>query len=280
MTKTLPNFLIIGAMKCGTSTLHTQLALQPNVYMSALKEPNFFSDDPVWAQGLDWYKNNFAASGDAQFVGESSTHYTKLPTYPHTIQRLQSTLSSDTKFIYVLRDPIERLISQYIHEWTMGHISVPLDRAIEMHPELVEYSCYAKQIDPFLKAFGVDKVFITSFEYLKHDPQAFLNEIGDFLGTKIPWIWDKTISPQNVSRERMRSTPLLTAVRSSPTLTWLRRTLLSDRVRNRVKKRYQMKERPVLATDQQKALELKFEAKFSQLKRLQFSQYNPRYLNS
>lgn len=57
----LPDFIIIGAMKCATSTLHDQLARQPGLFMSTPKEPNFFSDDEQWGRGLDWYGSLFEA---------------------------------------------------------------------------------------------------------------------------------------------------------------------------------------------------------------------------
>ena len=68
----MPDFIIIGAMKCATSTLHDQLAEQPGFVMSEPKEPNFFSDEENWAKGLGWYSGLFAAaelrfgSGDNQ----------------------------------------------------------------------------------------------------------------------------------------------------------------------------------------------------------------------
>ncbi len=83
-----PNFIIIGAMKSATSTLHNQLAAQPGIFMSTPKEPNFFSDDTVYAQGLAWYHGLFSEAAETDLCGESSTHYTKLPDYPHTIERL------------------------------------------------------------------------------------------------------------------------------------------------------------------------------------------------
>ena len=52
---TRPNFIIIGAMKCATTSLHDQLAAQSGIFMSTPKEPNFFSDDDAWRRGLDWY---------------------------------------------------------------------------------------------------------------------------------------------------------------------------------------------------------------------------------
>ncbi|NET50413.1 MAG: sulfotransferase, partial [Merismopedia sp. SIO2A8] len=104
-----PNFIIIGAMKCATSTLHEQLALQPNIFMSELKEPNFFSNDEEYDKGLESYWPHFTGATPTDLCGESSTHYTKLPTYPLTIERLQRSVP-EAKFIYVMRHPINRLV--------------------------------------------------------------------------------------------------------------------------------------------------------------------------
>ena len=80
----MPDFLIIGAMKCATTSLHDQLAAQPGLFMSEPKEPFFFSNDEVYARGIDWYAGLFAGAAAGDLCGESSTHYTKLPSYPRT----------------------------------------------------------------------------------------------------------------------------------------------------------------------------------------------------
>jgi len=78
MTTRKPDFIIIGAMKSATSTLHEQLALQPDFFMSTPKEPFYFSDDEVFSRGREWYLNLFSNAEPNQLCGESSTHYTKL----------------------------------------------------------------------------------------------------------------------------------------------------------------------------------------------------------
>ena len=129
----LPDFVIIGAMKCGTTTLASQLGAQPGIFMSTPKEPNFFSDDAVYAQGIGWYRRLFDPAPDGTLRGEASTHYTKLPTYPDTTTRLSETLE-DPKLIYLIRDPMARAVSHYIHEWTQGVISSDLETALDTHP--------------------------------------------------------------------------------------------------------------------------------------------------
>src|SRR6516165_1122868 len=105
-----PDFVVVGAMKSATTTLHEQLARQRGVFMSRPKEPNFFSDDLIYARGWDWYSSLFNAADDGVLRGESSTHYTKLPTFPRTVERMTHFLPR-VKLIYVMRHPIDRLIS-------------------------------------------------------------------------------------------------------------------------------------------------------------------------
>src|SRR4051812_13835299 len=87
-----PDFLIIGAMKSATTTLPEQLARQPGVFMPRPTEPNFFSDDDVFARGLDWYGSLYRGAEPPALRGESSTHYTKRPTYPNTVRRMADAL--------------------------------------------------------------------------------------------------------------------------------------------------------------------------------------------
>jgi hypothetical protein len=102
-----PNFITIGAMKSATSTLHEQLKQQPGFFMSEEKEPNFFSNDEIYANGLDWYSSLFSNAAPGDLCGESSTHYTKLTTYPHTVARMKAALPH-VKLIYMIRHPIDR----------------------------------------------------------------------------------------------------------------------------------------------------------------------------
>ena len=116
-------------MKCATISLHEQLALQSVIFMTDLKEPNFFSNDETYEKGIDWYKSLFVSDANDSLRGESSTHYAKLPTYPNTIERIKQHIptASELKFIYVMRHPIDRLVSQYIHEWSQRVIPAKTD---------------------------------------------------------------------------------------------------------------------------------------------------------
>lgn len=255
----LPDFVIIGAMKCGTSTLHAQLAAQPQFFMSEPKEPNFFSNDEIYAKGEAWYRSLFAAAPVGVIKGESSTHYTKLPTYPKTVDRLAA-LIPNAKLIYVTRDPVERLISQYIHEWTQGVIACGLDEAIEKHPELVAYSRYGYQLQPFIERFGRERILHVEFEHMTAEPDATLKRIAAFLGAKGDVQWRDDLEAQNVSAERIRAFPLKSLIVDNPVAAALRRTLVPRSVRDRVKSRLQMRERPQMSEKSRRTLQAMFDA--------------------
>jgi len=251
-----PDFIIIGAMKCATSTLHEQLARQPGIFMSDPKEPNFFSNDEIYAKGLSWYESLFPqaeASAPAQgsgttLRGESSTHYTKLPTYPRTVERMSRALP-DARLVYVMRHPVERLVSQYIHEWTQRNISTDIDEAVDRHPELVAYSRYAMQLEPYREAYGAEGVLPVFFEEVIARPRETLERVCRFVGYAGTPRWESSAGAANVSRERLRQSPLRDAVVDHPWVTFVRRRFIPKSVREWVKKPWRMEKRPELSPE-------------------------------
>ena len=242
MTKRLPDFVLIGAMKCATTTLHRQLADQDGIFM-AEKEIGFFRDDDLQGRGGDSYGEYFAGAPGNVLVGESSTDYTKMPTHVGTAARMREMIP-DVKLIYVMRHPIDRLVSHYVHDWTERLVSVPLDQAVEDHPVLIDYSRYAMQLRPFLDAFGPQRILLVFFESLVRAPDEEMARIGEFLGTPAPLSWNAEEEPTNVSRDRLRRNPIRDLLVWNPISTWLRRCLVPQRVRDAIKGHWQMKERP------------------------------------
>ncbi len=242
------DFIIVGAMKCATSTLHEQLAAQPGIFMSDPKEPCFFSNDEVWANGLDWYENLFAQARPGELRGESSTHYTKLPTYPHTISRMVEHVP-DAKLIYVMRHPLDRLVSQYIHQWTEREIVCDLNQAVSQHPELISYSQYHAQLAPFFEQYGKEKILPIFVNQLKQRPQATLERVCDFISYQDHPAWQEAEAGHNESAQRMRSSPLRDFLTYAPGISQIRQFLVPQSVRNRIKKNWQMTERPELSAE-------------------------------
>ena len=253
----LPSFIIIGAMKSATSTLYEQLSRQNGIFLPTIKEPNFFSDDPQYSRGLDWYSGLFDEARPADILGEASTHYTKLPTYPQTVARMRSLLARP-RLIYVMRDPVDRLISQYIHQWSEGEIHCGLEEAIPKHPELIEYSRYARQLKPFIESFGKENVLPVFFDRLTKDPQGELERACSFVGYGGKVDWHDAASRGNVSAERVRRFPLYDVVVEHPLAAKLRRNLLPKALRTKVRELLSMRARPVLSEPMRKHLETVF----------------------
>ncbi len=239
----LPNFVIIGAMKCATSTLYEQLLQQPGIFLPRLKEPNFFSNDEQYSRGIEWYKGLFQDACVSDILGEASTHYTKLPTYPQTVARMRYWLHRP-RLIYIMRDPVDRLISQYIHEWSEGEIRCGLDEAIEQHSELAAYSCYARQLTPFIEAFGKEAILLVFFDRLKRDPQGELERVAKFVGYTGTVRWQTDVDRRNVSAERVRRFPLYHLLVEHPLATTLRRGLVPKALRTKVRQMLTLRDAP------------------------------------
>jgi hypothetical protein len=253
----LPSFLIIGAMKSATSTLHEQLKRQPGIFLPLLKEPNFFSDDVQFTRGPDWYAQLFSEARSSDILGEASTHYTKLPTYPHTVARMRDYLDAP-RLIYIMRDPIDRLISQYVHQWSEGQIRCGLDEAVVLHSELIAYSCYSRQLSPFIEAYGKTAILPVFFDRLTQDPQRELKRVCEFIGHNGKVKWDEGLSPTNISAERTRRFPLYDLLVEHPLAARLRRRLVPKMARTKIRQFFSMNKRPVLNEAMQANLEVLF----------------------
>ncbi len=118
----LPTFICIGAMKCGTSSLHQYLGEHPQVAVSTPKETDSFLERNE--KDRTWYHGCF--DSEAKAYGEVSPNYTKHPGFPDVPDRMHEMLP-DVKLIYLVRDPIERAISHYVHNWTRCRVNKPVD---------------------------------------------------------------------------------------------------------------------------------------------------------
>jgi len=260
-----PDFVIIGAMKCATSTLHAQLGAQPGIYMSEPKEPNFFGDDEAYARGFEWYESLFASARFDWLCGESSTHYSKRDEYPRACERLHQH-DPDLRIVYVMRHPVARLVSHYRHGWTEGTIRSSLDQAVLEHPELTLQSCYAWQLAPYLKRFGSDRILPVFFERLARWPRAELERIARHVGFRGPVHWSEDLGAYNRSAERRRRGPLLETVRRVPGARSAARLLPGSLV-HRMESRWKMPEAPSLSTDAEQRLQRIFDRDLERLGR-------------
>ncbi|NEQ32781.1 MAG: sulfotransferase [Leptolyngbya sp. SIO4C5] len=253
-----PDFIIIGAMKCATTTLHEQLVAQPHIFMSTPKEPNFFSDDSEYDKGIGWYSSLFAEAKAEDLCGEASTHYTKLPTYPQAVERLKSHVP-DAKLIYMMRHPVDRLVSHYIHEWTQRVISTDINSALSTHPELTAYSQYSYQLQPFFEAFGREQVLPVFFERFCVHPQSELERICRFIGYSGHPVWQDEFERGNASTERLRRSAWRDLLVEAPVLKQIRKQFVPKEFRNWIKSWWTLKEKPQLSADNLAFLKEKFD---------------------
>jgi hypothetical protein len=176
----LPNVLIIGSAKCGTTSLHNYLSAHPDIKMSEVKELNFFSEPGVWERGLAWYEDQFDPS--VPIRGESSTSYTRAKNAALVSERVHDTIP-DARLIYLVRDPIDRIRSDYHH-----HRSVEMearDLAVALaDPDnpYVSASSYASQLAPYAERFGMDRIHVLTQEELLRNRRATLAAVFTFLG--------------------------------------------------------------------------------------------------
>jgi hypothetical protein len=176
----LPNLIIIGGLKCGTTSLHHYLNLHPEVGMSRPKELNFFVEELNWPLGAEWYAGHFAA--DAPVRGESSPHYTNLPRFEGVAARMHE-LVPGARLVYMVRDPIERMLSHYVHNAGGGYDDRPLEDALsDERGAYFERGRYAFQLEPYLEAFGAASIEIVGQEELKRDRAATMRRLFEFIG--------------------------------------------------------------------------------------------------
>jgi Sulfotransferase domain len=176
----LPNLVVIGGLKCGTTSLHHYLNLHPEVEMSRPKELNFFVAELNWPLGPEWYAGHF--SGRAPVRGESSPHYTNRPRFEGVAERMRSVLA-DAHIVYMVRDPIDRMLSHYLHNVGGGYDHRTLaDAFSDPESAYVTRSRYFFQLEPYLEEFGVERIEIVGREELKRDRAATMRRVFAFLG--------------------------------------------------------------------------------------------------
>jgi hypothetical protein len=212
--RVFPNLFIIGAMKCGTTSLHECLGQHPEIFMTSFKEPQYFAPHRkkhhgVWGQGgdlpepgVEWYLKLFEGAGDAQFAGESSTSYTKEPWMTGCAERIHA-FNPDARLIYLMRDPVERALSHYWYNVRGGSESRPPLDAIREDEQYVAFGDYARQLRPYYKRFGTEAVHLLTLEELVGRPTETLDRLCRWLGVD-PRGRDLSFEARNIGSSSMR----------------------------------------------------------------------------
>lgn len=177
----LPNFIVIGAGKAGTTSLWGYLREHPQIFMSNPKELNFFTTEHNWHRGLAWYESYFENTGDAIAVGEVTGSYANWPNFAGVPERMVKVLPN-AKLIYVIRHPIERIVSAFKYMSLRGDEHLPMDRAIRENPMYLSVSSYATQIEQYLKVYPADRLHVVLSEQMRDDRAATIRNVFEFLG--------------------------------------------------------------------------------------------------
>lgn len=228
----LPNFIIIGGMKCGTTSLHHYLGEHPEIQpLPGIKETNFFSGP---ADGIPYppgsrriaERDEYEALFDDRYPvrGEASPCYTLYPRRKGVPERM-SRLVPDAKLIYLVRDPIARAVSQYHFSVSVEGETRPMEQALLAVDDPVSlFTCpglYAMQLERYLRQFSQNQILVVDQADLHADRRGTLSRVFAFLGVDDGFFSARFAEEFNVGSERRAYSRLIVLQRR------LRRTPLA-----------------------------------------------------
>jgi hypothetical protein len=195
----LPNFIVVGANRAGTTAMYHFLSQHPDVYMSRLKEPSFFALygrrsapgpwDDVMVESLEAYQALFAGAADHRAIGEVSTAYLQHPAVP---ARIKSHLPG-VRVLAILRNPVDRAFSNYVQYRALNlERSRSFQGALGRPPEwrqepghfgrrYIRLGYYARAVQRYYETFGRERVRIYLYEDWATRPREILRDIFRFL---------------------------------------------------------------------------------------------------
>ena len=198
--RALPGAVILGAQKCGTSSLHNYLTQHPGVIAPLRKEVHYF--DLHYARGEAWYRGHFGREGMPGLNLDASPYYLFHPAVPGRMHALLP----EAKLVVLLRDPVRRAYSHYWHERDKGRESLSFEEAVAAEPgrlgedearlargelersrehQLHSYLArgrYAEQLERWYALYPRERILVIRFEDFVRDPLAGLNRTHEFLG--------------------------------------------------------------------------------------------------
>ena len=225
----LPNFLILGAAKAGTTSLHHYLGQHPDVFVSQLKEPKYFAlkDEPLNFQGPSQFINESSVNNFQDYcalfqdvknetaIGEASPMYLYSE---KAVNEIKATLP-DAKLIVILRNPVDRAFSSYTHLLREGFETLPFEESLTQEEQRIrdrwaplwyykDKGFYGQQMQRYYDAFPKEQIKVYLFEDLCQNPLAVVQDIFSYIGVDTnfePDMAKKNVSgvPKNVALQRL-----------------------------------------------------------------------------
>ncbi len=219
-----PNFLIIGASKAASTSLRVLLGRHPEIFC-APGEPSFFNSDRNYRDlGWPWYSGLFAGSEGARWRGEKSNRYTEKERFPGILARIRRDLPQETRFLYIVRDPVTRIESMWLQKRSHGaptHHNFA--RVVRQERHLYSQPCnYLRQLQPYLDHFPRRNFRVLFFEDFRRAPEREVERVFRFLGLE---------TAADVFAETTHLNPTGSRVGDTAALGRLRALPLYDRVR-------------------------------------------------
>lgn len=223
----IPDFLVIGAQKAATTTIHYQLAMHPDINMTQKKEIHYFSVDENYKKGDAWYRRFFTEND--KIKGESSALYHYFPYCPARIYEH----NPDIKMIFCIRNPIDRAFSDYLHEVRKGHEELNFEQAIMAEPGrlkngwweqksfgYMEKGKYYNQLKNFYKLFPEKNILVLVYDDLIARPVEFYRKIFKFLNVDVGF----TIKDLNLKYNTSKA----------PVITWLPKIYIKSKYKHNI----------------------------------------------
>lgn len=213
---TLPNFLICGAQKAGTTALYNYLKQHPDIFMSNLKETDFFAKKKLYIKGEKWLEKHFKDHTNEAAVGEASTLNMVAPKAP---KRIADTVPS-ARLLFLLRNPIERAYSQYYYYIYTGNADadasfhqVIREEQSDFRRDLIERGMYDRQLARFDPEFKSSQKKVILNRDLRRETTRTVQDVYSFLGV------DPSFKPYETKRRNVTRYPASLSIYH-----WMRRT--------------------------------------------------------
>lgn len=204
--KTKPDFLIIGSMKSGTTTLYSDLSEIKSLHLPSDKEPAILASTGDVEVLREKYKKHFRNAKEGQLCGEASTVYTSKPMYDNIAERASALCGKNLRLIMIMRDPVERIYSHLRHDVAGGHVNYSeMDKVVLEDERYLAVSNYAMQLEPWVKLFGRENVYCISFNEYKYNRTETIRDTAKFLGIDHAFFAGETLDVKNRSDELLQT---------------------------------------------------------------------------